>query len=76
MRRRRVAAAAGLLLVLVALVSAYGRGYLDQGASRLRGIASGGQSVPLADLRDVQQLRTAFDRAAGRPRLVLFLSPT
>jgi hypothetical protein len=75
MRKRRVVAAA-FLLILVALVSAYGRGYLDQGASRLRGIASGGQSVPLADLRDVQQLRAAFDRAAGRPRLVLFLSPT
>jgi hypothetical protein len=65
-----------VLLALVSVLGTHGRAYLDQGASRLRGVATGSQSVPLTDLRDVQQLGAAFDRAVGHPRLVLFLSPT
>ena len=79
MRKRRLAIAAALVVVVLAtlaLVAQPGGGYLGEGVSRIRGIASRAPSAPLADLEDVKQLSAAFNRAAGHPRLVLFLSPT
>lgn len=81
MRKPRLAIAAALVVVVVvlamlALVAQPGGGYLGEGMSRIRGIASGAPSTPLTDLKDVRQLSAAFNRAAGHPRLVLFLSPT
>lgn len=79
MRKRRLGIAAALVVVLLAMLGSVaqpGGGYLGEGISRVRGIASGAPSVPLTDLKDVRQLSTAFNQAAGHPRLVLFLSPT
>ncbi len=79
MRKPRLAIAAALVVVvlaMLALVAQPGGGYLGEGMSRIRGIASGAPSAPLTDLKDVRQLSAAFTRADGHPRLVLFLSPT
>jgi len=79
MSRRRLGIAVAfvvLLLAMLVLVAQPGGGYLGEGVNRVRGIASGAPSAPLSDLKDVRQLSVAFNRAAGHPRLVLFLSPT
>ncbi len=79
MSKRRLGIAVAfvvLLLAMLVLVAQPGGGYLGEGVSRIRGIASGAPSTPLTDLKDVRQLSVAFNRAAGHPRLVLFLSPT
>lgn len=38
--------------------------------------AEHGRAATLTDLHDVSQFQTAFNDAAGTPRLVLLLSPT
>jgi hypothetical protein len=38
--------------------------------------AAAGPRRTLTDLRDITQLRTAFNRASGEPRLIVILSPT
>jgi hypothetical protein len=78
-RKRRLGIGAAFVVVLLAVlvvVAQPGGGYLGEGVSRVRGVASGAPTVPLTDLNDVEQLSAAFNRAAGHPRLVLFLSPT
>ncbi len=76
MRRSRLAVA-GLAVVLVVLVAFAAllarRGYLAEFSDRL---AHPGPAASLTDLRSVDQFGAAFDRAAGKPRLVLLLSPT
>jgi hypothetical protein len=62
---RRVAR--GFLLVIAALVAAGCGGSGDEQAAA---------PVRVADLTSLDQFRAAFDDAAGRPRLVLLLSPT
>jgi hypothetical protein len=60
-------AARGALLVIAVLVAAgCGGSGGEQAAAPAR----------VADLTSVDQFRAAFDAAAGRPRLVLLLSPT
>lgn len=49
------------------------RGYLSQVRSRM---ARHGQQAQVVELRSVDQLRRAFNDAAGSPRLVLLFSPT
>jgi hypothetical protein len=79
MRRARIAIAAlGVLLtVLVAALALLAGGhhgsYATEVADRL---THPGPGASLTDLRGTDQLRDAFNRDAGTPRLVLLLSPT
>jgi hypothetical protein len=63
------------LLLVVLLVGAFAaqEGYLGELAAR---VSDRGAEAQLADLRDVGQLRAAFEDSAGKPRLILLLSPT
>jgi hypothetical protein len=38
--------------------------------------AAAGPRRTLTDLRDITQLRRAFNRASGEPRLIVIISPT
>jgi hypothetical protein len=62
----RRAARGFLLVIAVQAAAACGGAGDEQGAAPAR----------IADLTSVDELRAAFDAAAGRPRLVLVLSPT
>lgn len=79
MRRVRVAIAAlsAVLIVLVTavalLVGGHHGSYATEVADR---IAHRGPAASLTDLRGTDQLRDAFNRDAGSPRLVLLFSPT
>jgi len=79
MRRARIAIAtlSALLIVLVAAVALLAGGhhgsYATEVADRLTHLGPG---ASLTDLRDTAQLRDAFNRDAGTPRLVLLFSPT
>ena len=79
MRRVKIAIAAlsALLIVLVAAVALLVGGrhgsYATEVADRL---THPGPGASLTDLRDTAQLRDAFNRDAGTPRLVLLFSPT
>lgn len=50
------------------------RGYLSQVRWRLA--TRHGQQAQVIELRSVDQLRMAFNKHIGTPRLVLLLSPT
>ncbi|HKW73145.1 MAG TPA: hypothetical protein VJQ08_10005, partial [Candidatus Dormibacteraeota bacterium] len=67
------------LLLLVFAVAAIQLGnphsYLSEAVSRVGETASG-PDAPLTDLTRVDQLQAAFNQDAGRPRLILLLSPT
>jgi hypothetical protein len=67
------------LLVLVLAVAAVQVGnphsYVSELVHRL-GETSSGPSATLTDLTSVDQLKDAFNRDAGHPRLILLLSPT
>jgi len=69
---------ASLIAVLV-LVGVYQAGnphsYLSEAVARFRE-ANAGPSAPLTNLDSVDQLKDAFNRDAGHPRLILLLSPT
>ena len=65
-----VAAAALVLLLIPVLVVA--RPYLGA----VLGLGFGGQGTILTNLRSMDDLRARFDADAGRPRLVLLVSPT
>jgi len=79
MRRVKIAIAAlsALLIVLVAAVAVLIGGrhgsYATEVADRL---THPGPGASLTDLRDTAQLRDAFNRDAGTPRLILLFSPT
>jgi len=79
MRRVKIAIAAlsALLIVLVAavalLVGGHRGSYATEVADRLTHL---GPAASLTDLRGTDQLRDAFNRDAGTPRLVLLFSPT
>ena len=49
--------------------------YLSEVFHRL-GETGSGPSAPLTDLQSVDQLKDAFNRDGGHPRLVLLFSPT
>jgi hypothetical protein len=81
---RFVAAARGRwltagLIALVVAVAAVQLGnphsYVSEAVSRL-GETSSGPDASLTDLTSVDQLRSAFNRDEGHPRLILLLSPT
>ena len=74
---RRRSALVGLVLglTLVAILLA-ASGYAGEAVFRARAAISGEPKAALTDVRSPEQLGAAFDAAAGRPRLVLFLSPT
>ena len=79
MRRVKItiAALSVLLIVLVAavaLLAAGGHGsYATEVTDRLTHL---GPAASLTELRGTDQLRDAFNRDAGTPRLVLLFSPT
>jgi hypothetical protein len=79
MRRVKIAIAtlSALLVVLVAavalLVGGHHGSYATEVADRLTHL---GPAASLTDLRGTDQLRDAFNRDAGTPRLVLLFSPT
>jgi hypothetical protein len=79
MRRVKIAIAAlsVLLIVLVGAVALLAGGrhgsYATEVADRL---THRGPAASLTDLRGTDQLRDAFNRDAGTPRLVLLFSPT
>ena len=79
MRRVKIAIAtlSALLIVLVAAVALIAGGhhgsYANEVTDRLTHL---GPAAPLTDLRGTDQLRDAFNRDAGSPRLVLLFSPT
>ena len=79
MRRARIAIA-GLSVLLIVLAAAVvlvvgGRhgSYAAEIGDRLTHL---GPAASLTDLRSTSQLRDAFNRDAGAPRLVLLFSPT
>jgi hypothetical protein len=72
---RKLAVALVVLVVLAALGYA-ARGYLAEVAARAQEQATGQRAATMADLGSIDQLKAAFDSAAGEPRLVLLLSPT
>ena len=67
------------LLAALLLVAAYQAGnphsYVSEAVARLRE-ANSGPSASLSDLSSVDQLKDAFNRDAGHPRVILLLSPT
>jgi len=67
------------LLAALVLVAVYQVGnphsYVSEAVARLRE-ASSGPSASLTDLSSVDQLKDAFNRDAGHPRVILLLSPT
>ena len=79
MRRIKItiAALSVLLIVLVATVAllagGHGGSYATEVADRL---THPGPGASLTDLSDTAQLRDAFNRDTGTPRLVLLFSPT
>lgn len=68
-----------VLLAALLLVAVYQAGnphsYVSEAVARLRE-ANSGPSAPLTNLSSVDQLKDAFNRDAGHPRLILLLSPT
>jgi len=61
-----------VLLLLVAVIS--GCGQVNGAAPRTNQPASG--SMSLTDLRNVSDLQARFNQDAGKPRLLLLVSPT
>ncbi len=53
------------LAVLVLVLSGCGEHVRSSGAPRT-----------ITDLHDISQLRSAFDTASGKPRLIVIVSPT
>lgn len=45
-------------------------------AALAAGCRGAGGTATLSDLRNLEQLQAPFDRDAGKPRIVLLLSPT
>jgi hypothetical protein len=79
MRRVKIAIAAlsALLIVLVAAVALLAGGHHGSYATEVVDrLTHTGAGASMTDLRDTAQLRDAFNRDAGTPRLVLLFSPT
>jgi hypothetical protein len=79
MRRVKIAIAVlGVLLIaLVAAVALLAGGHHGSYATEVTDrLTHRGPSASLTDLRDVAQLRDAFNHDAGTPRIVLLFSPT
>ena len=76
-RRLFVAGAVGLLLASSGCAS---RGSVRAGqplpADQRQGLRTPGSPATLADLGDIDQLKTLFNQHPDVPRLVLLLSPT
>jgi len=68
-----------LALALSACLAAGGCGGTGHGTIRARQAAATTASAApnrLTDLRNIGQLRAAFNGAAGEPRLIILMSPT
>jgi hypothetical protein len=75
--RIAIAVLSALLIVLVAAVALLAGGHHGSyGAEVADRLTHPGPAASLTDLRGTDQLRDAFNRDAGTPRLVLLFSPT
>ena len=64
-----------VLLIIAAVQVANPHSYLSEAVSRVGEVGSA-PSASLTDITSIDQLQTAFNKDAGRPRLILLLSPT
>jgi hypothetical protein len=68
-------ARASLSLILVVLLAACGG---SGGSSAAAGSSAGASQAASAitDIKNISQLRDAFNQQAGKPRLIMLMSPT
>ena len=64
-----------LLLTIGGLQATNPHSYVSEAIARIAETGSGPEA-PLTDLSTVNQLQAAFNADAGKPRLILLLSPT
>ncbi len=84
MTARRTWVAVGLALILAGCGSSGGSSTGTSSSTATSGGGSGSSAVASTaatpttpiDITDIGQLRTAFNQHAGRPRLIVLMSPT
>ncbi|NUR78657.1 MAG: hypothetical protein HOQ28_20510 [Thermoleophilia bacterium] len=73
----RLALAAILALLLLGAVGCGSNSRSESGAGKSsRPSTTDAAGSQLTDLRDIDQLRSLFNRRSGQPRLILLASPT
>lgn len=68
----------GMLLLAVAVTAVLVSADLaaEDSSTDQKAVTEAGKAAKLIELKDVDQLRQAFNQDQGHPRLVLLLSPT